>query len=281
MKIIIKLSLVLLMISFFNSCSGKQEKEISLIKEVTQEQEMIVTYKEALDSLKKGDTYYAAQKFLESEMLFPQSEWAPKSALMTAYAYYLQDYFAESIFHLERYLDTYPNDSRASYGHFLLAMSHYEKIVDEKTDLRPLIKARNKFEFVINTYPNSDFASDSKFKVELINEIMAAKEMYIGRHYIKKKKWIAAINRFKIVMKDYETTVYVEESIHRLVEIYYYLGLIEESKKYASLLGYNYGSSLWYEASYKLFNNDYEKKEFKIDKKEKKGIIKKFKKLFE
>jgi len=269
------------MISFFNSCSGKQEKEISLIKEVTQEQEMIVTYKEALDSLKKGDTYYAAQKFLESEMLFPQSEWAPKSALMTAYAYYLQDYFAESIFHLERYLDTYPNDSRASYGHFLLAMSHYEKIVDEKTDLRPLIKARNKFEFVINTYPNSDFASDSKFKVELINEIMAAKEMYIGRHYIKKKKWIAAINRFKIVMKDYETTVYVEESIHRLVEIYYYLGLIEESKKYASLLGYNYGSSLWYEASYKLFNNDYEKKEFKIDKKEKKGIIKKFKKLFE
>ena len=281
MKIIIKLSLVLLMISFFNSCSGKQEKEISLIKEVTQEQEMIVTYKEALDSLKKGDTYYAAQKFLESEMLFPQSEWAPKSALMTAYAYYLQDYFAESIFHLERYLDTYPNDSRASYGHFLLAMSHYEKIVDEKTDLRPLIKARNKFEFVINTYPNSDFASDSKFKVELINEIMAAKEMYIGRHYIKKKKWIAAINRFKIVMNDYETTVYVEESIHRLVEIYYYLGLIEESKKYASLLGYNYGSSLWYEASYKLFNNDYEKKEFKIDKKEKKGIIKKFKNLFE
>ena len=105
--------------------------------------------------------------------------------------------------------------------------------------------------------------------------------MYIGRHYIKKKKWIAAINRFKIVMKDYETTVYVEESIHRLVEIYYYLGLIEESKKYASLLGYNYGSSLWYEASYKLFNNDYEKKEFKIDKKEKKGIIKKFKNLFE
>ena len=160
-------------------------------------------------------------------------------------------------------------------------MSHYEKIVDEKTDLQPLIKARNKFEFVINTYPNTDFALDSKFKVELINEIMASKEMYVGRHYVKKKKWIAAINRFKIVIEDYETTVYVEESIHRLVEIYYYLGLIEESKKYANLLGYNHGSSMWYKASYKLFNKEYEKKKFKVDKKEKKGIIKKFKKLFE
>ena len=110
---------------------------------------------------------------------------------------------------------------------------------------------------------------------------MASKEMYIGRHYIKKQKWIAAINRFKTIIQEYETTIYVEESIHRLVEIYYYLGLLDESKKYAKLLGYNYGSSNWYKASYKLFNKNYETKVIKIDKKEKKRMLKKFKKLFE
>ena len=280
MKFIIKLSLVFLITFALYSC-GKPKENISLIKEITQEQELITTYKEALDSLNKGDPYYASKKFLETEMLFPQSDWAPKSALMAAYSYYVQDYYAESIFHLERYLNTYPNDTRVSYGHFLLAMSHYQKIVGEKNDLKPLIEARDKFQFIIDTYPNTDFAVDSKFKIDLINEIMASKEMYIARHYVKKEKWIAAINRFKTIIEDYETTIYVEESIHRLVEIYYYLGLLEESKKYASFLGYNYGSSQWYQASYKLFNKDYEKKIVKLDKKEKKGMIKKFKKLFE
>ena len=280
MKFIIKLSLIFLITFALYSC-GKPKKNISLIKEITQEQELITTYKEALDSLNKGDPYYASKKFLETEMLFPQSDWAPKSALMAAYSFYTQDYYAESIFHLERYLSTYPNDTRVSYGHFLLAMSHYQKIVGEKNDLKPLIEARDKFQFIIDTYPNTDFAVDSKFKIDLINEIMASKEMYIARHYVKKEKWIAAINRFKTIIEDYETTIYVEESIHRLVEIYYYLGLLEESKKYASFLGYNYGSSQWYQASYKLFNKDYGKKIVKLDKKEKKGIIKKFKKLFE
>jgi outer membrane protein assembly factor BamD len=280
MKFIIKLSAVLFLLFALQACS-KNEKEISLIKEIDQEQEMISTYKEAFEALQKGDTYYAATKFLESELLFPQSNWAPKSALMAAYSYYLQDYYSEAIFNLERYLNTYPNDTRASYGHFLLAMCYYEKIVDEKKDLAPLVQAKKTFKFVIDNYPNTDFAIDSKFKVDLINDIMASKEMYIGRHYIKKQKWIAAINRFKTIIQEYETTIYVEESIHRLVEIYYYLGLLDESKKYAKLLGYNYGSSNWYKASYKLFNKNYETKVIKIDKKEKKRMLKKFKKLFE
>ena len=280
MKFIIKLGAVLLLLFALQACS-KNEKEISLIKEIDQEQEMISTYKEAFEALQKGDTYYAATKFLESELLFPQSDWAPKSALMAAYSYYLQDYYSEAIFNLERYLNTYPKDDRASYGHCLLAMCYYEKIVDEKKDLAPLIQAKKTFKFVIDNYPNTDFAIDSKFKVDLINDIMASKEMYIGRHYIKKQKWIAAINRFKTIIQEYETTIYVEESIHRLVEIYYYLGLLDESKKYAKLLGYNYGSSNWYKASYKLFNKNYETKVIKIDKKEKKRMLKKFKKLFE
>ena len=280
MKFIIKLGAVLLLLFALQACS-KNEKEISLIKEIDQEQEMISTYKEAFEALQKGDTYYAATKFLESELLFPQSDWAPKSALMAAYSYYLQDYYSEAIFNLERYLNTYPKDNRVSYGHFLLAMCYYEKIVDEKKDLAPLIQAKKTFKFVIDNYPNTDFAIDSKFKVDLINDIMASKEMYIGRHYIKKQKWIAAINRFKTIIQEYETTIYVEESIHRLAEIYYYLGLLDESKKYAKLLGYNYGSSNWYKASYKLFNKNYETKVIKIDKKEKKKMLKKFKKLFE
>ena len=280
MKFIIKLSAVLLLLFALQACS-KNEKEISLIKEIDQEQEMISTYKEAFEALQKGDTYYAATKFLESELLFPQSNWAPKSALMAAYSYYLQDYYSEAIFNLERYLNTYPNDTRASYGHFLLAMCYYEKIVDEKKDLAPLVQAKKTFKFVIDNYPNTDFAIDSKFKVDLINDIMASKEMYIGRHYIKKQKWIAAINRFKTIIQEYETTIYVEESIHRLVEIYYSLGLLDEPKKYAKLLGYNYGSSNWYKASYKLFNKNYETKVIKIDKKEKKRMLKKFRKLFE
>jgi len=280
MKLLIRLSFILVLSFLSQSCS-KEEKNISLIKEVDQEQEMISSYKEAIASLKKGDTYYAAQKFLEAEMLLPQSDWAPKSALMASYAYYLQDFYSEAIFNLERFIQTYPENKNESYAHFLLAMCYYETIVDETKDLAPLINAKDKFQLVIEKYPDTDFAKDSKFKVDLIIDMLASKEMYIGRHYMKKKKWIAAINRFKKVVDDYEKTVYIEEAIHRLVEVYYYIGLESESKKYASLLGYNYGSSKWYEASYEIFNRDYKKASLKVNKKEKKGILKKFKKLFE
>ena len=242
---------------------------------------MVTSYKEAVEYLNKGDTFYAAKKFLESEMLLPQSEWAPKSALMAAYAYYLQDFYSEAIFNLERFIQTYPGNKNESYAHFLLAMCYFETIVDETKDLAPIINAKNKFQFIIDKYPETDFAKDAKFKVDLITDVLAAKEMYIGRHYLKKEKWIAAINRFKKVTNEYQTTIYVEEAIHRLVEIYYYIGLRDESKKYATLLGYNYGTSEWYKASYKIFNKEYKNRILKVDKKEKKGILKKFKKLFE
>ncbi len=279
MKFLYKL--VLLSILFnLQSCS-KNEEEISLIKEVDQELEMITSYKEAMINLNSGDTYYAAKKFLESELLFPQSDWAPKSALMAAYSYYLQDYYSESIFNLERYIETYPKDKRMSYAYFLLAMCYYETIVDEKKDLEPLLIAKKNFEFIVLNYPNTDFALDSKFKLGLINDILASKEMYLGRHYIKKEKWIPAINRFKNILEKYDTTIYAEEALHRLVEIHYHIGLINESKKYASVLGYNYLSSEWYKKSYKIFNKEYKNPIIVKNKKKKKGIIKKFKKLFE
>ncbi len=280
MKFLSKLVLLLILCGLI-SCSNKQ-KEVSKIKEINQEMEMITAYKEGVENLEDNQFYAAAQKFLEAELLYPQDEWAPKSALMAAYSYYLQDYYSEATSNLERYLKTYPKDKRLPYAHFLLAICYYESIANEKRDLEPLLLAKDKFSFIVATYPNTDFALDSRFKIDLINDILASKEMHIGRHYLKKEKWIAAINRFKNVLNEYETTIYVEEAIHRLVEIHYRLGLKGEAKKYATLLGYNYQSGKWYEKSYKVFNKNFKIEKIRNNKKEeKKGMIKKFKKLFE
>jgi outer membrane protein assembly factor BamD len=275
MNFLFRLITVLIIISV-SSCS-KNNKEISVIKEINQEDEMILAYKEGTIALERGDPFYAAKKFLEAELLYPQSRWASKSALMAAYSYYSQNYYSEAIYNLQEFLKKYPKDSRLDYVHYLTALCYYENIEDEKKDLKPLLIANEKFNFVIDNYPSTDFALDAKFKVDLIKDILASKEMYLGRHYIKKEKWIAAINRFKNVLNDHDTTVYAEEAIHRLVEIHYKIGLKEESKKYAMLLGYNYLSSEWYKKSYKILNKEYKVK--KIEK-EKNSLKEKFKKLF-
>jgi outer membrane protein assembly factor BamD len=271
---------ILIFLLFLSSCS-KDEKEVSLIKETRQDLEMLSTYDEAYEALERGDPYFAAKKFLEAELLFPQSEWAPRSALMASYSYYMQDFYAEALSNLERYLKTYPNDTNLSYAHYLIAICYYETIEDEKRDSAPLFKAKDKFNFIIKNYPNTDFALDAEFKLGLIQDILASKEMYLGRHYIKKEKWIPAINRFKFVVEEYDQTIFIEEALHRLVEIYYNLGLLDESQKYANLLGYNYLSGEWYKKSYKVFNKNYTEKRIKQIKKEKKGVINRFKKLFE
>ena len=269
-----------ILIFFLNSCS-KDKKEVSIIKETKQDLEMISVYRQAYNALEENDPYFAARKFLEAELLFPQSEWAPRSALMAAYSYYLQNYYAEALSNLERFLKTYPTDKNLAYVHYLIGMCYYETIEDEKRDSAPLFKAKDKFNYVVQNYPNSDFAMDSKFKLGLIEDVLASKEVYLGRHYMKKQKWIAAINRFKKVINDYDQTIFVEESLHRLVEINYKLGLLEESQKYANVLGYNYLSGEWYKKSYKVFNKNYDLQVKKPIKKDKKGVIDKFKKLFD
>ena len=268
--------LILLILFSLNSCA-KDKKEVSLIKELNQQDEMVTAYNEGIQSLRDGDAFYAAKKFLEAELLFPQSTWASKSVLMASYSYYLRDYYFEAMSNLERFIKTYPKDSRMAYVHYLLGMCYYENIEGEKKDLKQLINAKKQFNIVIENYPSTDFALDARFKIDLINDVLASKEIYIGRHYIKKEKWIAAINRFKNILDEYQTTVYAEEAIHRLVEIHYKIGLEAEAKKYASLLGYNYLSGEWYKKSYKIFNTNYKTKEIK---KEKTKLIKKFKKLF-
>ena len=263
-----------------NACSQKEEK-VSVIKETRQDLEMISAYKEGYNALDQGDPYFAAKKFLEAELLFPQSKWAPRSALMASYSYYMQNYYSEAITTLERYLKTYPSDKNLAYAHYLIAMCYYETIEDEKRDSAPLIKAKNKFTYVVKNFPDTDFTLDAKFKLGVIEDILASKEMYLGRHYIKKGKWIAAINRFTTVIEVYDETVFVEEALHRLVEINYKLGLLDESEKYANILGYNYLSSKWYKRSYKVFNKDYSSQVQKPIKKDKKGVLDKFKKLFD
>ena len=274
MKTLINFILIFL-ISIFLSCS--KDEKVSLVKEKNIETQMIEAFEEGYKELENGDVLFAAKKFNEAELLYPQSEWAPKAALMAAYSYYSQDYYYDAEYELNRFLKVYPNEKNIPYAHYLLAMVYYEKIVDEKKDLMPLVMAEKKFKFIQENYPNTDFALDSSYKLDLIADYLASKEMYIGIHYMNKKKWIAAINRFKNVVNNYEETAFIDEALHRLVEIHYRLGLIEESQKYASLLGYNYKSSEWYSKSYKIFNKNYKSK-LEI-KKEKEGIFQKFKKL--
>ena len=275
---ILKIFLIFFITSFFLTNCAKKEK-VSLIVEEDVELQMIRAFREGYREFELGDALFAAKKFNEAELLFPQSSWAPKAALMAAYVYYAQDYYFDAEAELKRFIKTYPKHPDLDYAHFLLAMCYYEKIVDEKKDLGPLLLAQEKFNFIIKNYPNSDYALDAKYKLDLIQDYLASKEMYIGSHYMKKKKWIASINRYKTVVEKYEKTIFVEEALHRLVELYYTIGLEGESQKYASLLGYNYQSSKWYEKSYKIFNKKYKlKSELK---KEKKGMLKKFKKLFD
>ena len=276
MKILNKI-ILLILISLLTFCSS--EKKVSIVKEKNINTQMIEAFEEGYKELENGDVLFAAKKFNEAELLYPQSEWAPKAALMAAYSYYSQDYYYDAEYELNRFLKVYPNEKNVPYAHYLLGMVYYERIVDEKKDLKPLLMAEEKFKFIKKNYPNTDFALDSSYKLDLIKDYLASKEMYIGIHYMKKNKWIAAINRFKNVVNKYEETSFIDEALHRLVELHYKLGLLEESQKYASLLGYNYQSSEWYTKSYKIFNKDYKSK-LEI-KKEKEGIFNKFKKLLQ
>ena len=266
---------IFILLFFCLSCSNKNIEQ-SEIKETNLELQMIEAYQEGLKEFKKGDVLLAAKKFNEAEVLYPQSDVAPRAALMAAYSYYSQSYYGDSIAELERFLRVYSNHKNIAYAEYLLALCYYEQIVDEKKDLGSIDKSKKIFIGIVKKYPNTDFAIDAEFKLDLIDDVLASKEMYVARYYVDRKKWIAAINRFKEVIDNYETTIYVEEALHRLVEIYYIIGLENEAQKYANLLGYNYQSSQWYENSYRVFNKSYEIKSIKKDKN---GILKKFKSL--
>ncbi len=269
--------LFVLLFLFLASCA-KEESTVEIIQEQEIDLQMIDAYEEGIVFLENGDGLSAAKKFSEAELLFPQSEWAPKASLMSAYSYYSYDHYSDTIYELERFLKTYPKHPRTDYAYYLLGITYYDQIVDETKDLNTILEAKKYFELMINKFPNTDYALDAKFKLDLIHEVLASKEMYLARYYFSKEKWIPAINRFKEVVENYNDTIFIEEALHRLVEIHYKIGLEEEAKKYAYLLGYNYESSAWYEKAYKVFNKNYQPPSIKLkNDKNKKSLIEKIK----
>ena len=273
-----KIIFFLLLTTLLFSCSKNNVE--SVVSEPTEEEIALSIYDEAVEALKIGDAFYATKKFKEVESLMPQSKWAAKASLMASYSEYSRNAYESSVFGLERHIKNYPGDDNIPYAHYLIAICYYEQILDEKKDILPLLKAKKKFEFIMKTYPETDYAIDARFKVDLIVDQLAAKEMSIARFYMKTEKWIPALNRLKVVVEKYDKTIFIEEALHRLVEVYYRLGLEEEAKQAAVILGYNYQSSKWYERSYKVFNKKYKMQ--KIKKQKKMGLIRrKIKSLFE
>ena len=284
-----RILLIIILSIFLSSCTGSfgKKEKTKIDEKISQKNEIDITnqkaisvYQEALKSLEEGQLFYASKKFSEAEALLPQTEWAAKSALMSSYCLYAINFYDEAISNLERFVKMYPADKNLPYAQYLIAISYYEQILDEKKDIDPLLLSKEKIEFFIKKYPNTDYSIDLKFKLDLIINQLAAKEMSIARFYMKTEKWIPALNRLKIVVEKYEKTIFVEEALHRLVEVYYHLGLENEAKQAATILGYNYQSGDWYKRSYRVFYKKYKPK--KIKKKKEMGLIrKKIRSLFE
>ena len=248
-----KFSLIFTFLVLLYSCSS-QNKDI--VYEPSSKLNPYDLYKEGLEAFEINDYFFASKKFSEAELNFENIELAAKSAIMSSYSLYGISFYNEALENLERYLKTYPADKNVIYAHYLIAIIYFEQIEDEK-DLNPLIEANKKIDFFLKEFPNSDYAIDLKFKKDLIINQLAAKELFVAKYYISTQKWIPAISRLKIIVNDFDKTIFIEEALHRLVEIHYHLGLEKEAKKYAKILGYNYNSSEWFEQSYKLLNEDY------------------------
>ena len=269
-----KIIIIFFLFLLTTECSKKEE----LSNKNPYEREFYNIYKEGLEALNQGEYFFAAGKFSEAEKILPVVEHSAKALLMSSFCYYTINFHEEAISSLESFLRKYPADENVQYASYLIILSNYEQILDEKKDLEPLLKTKKLIESYVKNYPDTDYSLDLKFKLDLIQNQLAAKEIYVAKYYIQTQKWIPAINRLKVVVNDYEQTIFVEEALHRLVEIYYNLGLIDEAQKTAKVLGYNYNSSKWYENSYALLNKDYKKEQKKLDKKlkkEERGLVRK------
>ena len=254
-----KYALVILFLLTLSCSSAKKD----VIYEPSNKLNPYNLYKEGIEAFEINDYFFASKKFSEAELNFENIELAAKSSIMSSYSLYGIGFYEEALQNLERYLRTYPADKNVIYAHYLIAIIYFEQIEDEKRDLNPLIEANKKIEFFLKKYPNSDYAIDLRFKKNLIINQLAAKELFVAKYYISIQKWIPAINRLKIIVNKYDKTIFIEEALHRLVEIHYHLGLENEAKKYAKILGYNYNSSEWFKQSYKVLNKNYQIKEGK------------------
>ena len=269
-----RVALLIIIVFTLLSCS----KNKKVLYEPTSKVDPYIIYNEAMESFNKNDFYFANKKFTQAELNFKNVNLAAKAAIMSSFCLYSINFYDEAVENLNRFLKLYPADKNIIYAHYLIAIIYFEQISDEKKDLKPLLNADEKIDFFIKNYPETDYSLDLKFKKDLIQNQLAAKEAYIARYYISVQKWVPAINRLKLILEKYDETVFVEEALFRLVEIHYYLGLEDEAKSYAKILGYNYNSSEWFAKSYKILNKNYNfKKEFYTQKTkiEKKGFLNK------
>ena len=260
-----KIIYLFLIIFLILSCS-KKELEVNNTPAIKEKSFEI--YKEAVEAMDRGDYFYASKKFSEAEVILPEIEFSAKASLMSSYCLYLINFYEEATASLERFINQYPADKNIAYAHYLLAITLYEQILDERKDIKPLLESKKKIQFFLKRFPETEYALDLQFKLNLVNNQIAAKEMYIAKYYTTTQKWIPAINRLKVIVNEYSETVYVEEALHRLVEVYYRVGLVDEAKAAAVILGYNYNSSEWYAQTYKVLNKSYKlPKKNKIKKK--------------
>ena len=278
MRICFRIFLYLTLILFLSFCTKKNVEKIDLT-EKSQELQMIEAYNQGIAELEKGDIIYAAKKFNEAEIIYPQSVWAPRASLMAAYAYFSQSYYEDAILELDRFIKKYNKNPNIGYAYYLLALCYYDQIIDETKDMQRIVDAEKNFKIVVNNYQDTEYAIDAEYKLDYIEEILASKEMYLARYYVQREKWIPAINRFKIVVEVYDNTIFIEEALHRLVELNYKIGLENEAKKYAAVLGYNYKSSKWYDQTYKIFNKNYKTISKKHTANKQNKFIKRFKEL--
>lgn len=213
-------------------------------------------YNVAMDFLERRQWNRAAQVFGEVERQHPYSEWARRAQLMSAYAHYRGRDYDDAILAAERFLALHPGNSSAPYAYYLIGLSHYAQILDVSRDQRITRQAHDSLLEVMRRFPETDYARDAKAKFELTRDQLAGKEMDIGRFYQRKEQYLAAISRFRTVVEAYDTTSHAPEALHRLVETYTALGIVEEARVYASVLGHNYPDSKWYRYSYQLLTGE-------------------------
>jgi outer membrane protein assembly factor BamD len=209
-------------------------------------------YNQGFKRIEKNDWDRAKLFFQEVERQHPFSKWARRAMLMQAYANYRSTDYEDSIVSAQRFIGLHPGSDSTPYAYYLIAMNYYDQIYDVGRDQETTVNAEAALQQVVRRYPNSDYARDARLKLELTHDHLAGKEMTIGRYYLKENQHLAAIGRFKNVVKNYETTSQTEEALHRLVEAYVSLGIISEAKLVGSVLGYNYPSGEWYQDSYNL-----------------------------
>ena len=244
----LKISVMSALVLGVAACSSKDDEDRYVARDVE------VLYNLAQDNLDRGRYKFAAAAFDEVERQHPDSVWARRAQLMAAYSHYMTNSYDDAILAAERFLQLHPGNRSAPYAYYLIALCHYEQISDVGRDQQKTLDAENSLVEVIRRYPNTDYVKDAKLKLDLTRDHLAGKDMEVGRFYQQRHEYLAAETRFRAVIEKYQTTSHAPEALHRLVEVYLALGIDEEAKMAAAVLGRNFPGSKWYRYSYSLLS---------------------------